>query len=137
MAAPTPVSALVHSSTLVTAGIYILFRLSYFFPKGFLKIFLFFFAINTLFLGRLSAFVSFDRKKVIAFSTLRNLGLMGVRISLGCIGLRFFHLLTHGVRKALLFISTGNLMYNKTHIQDLRKFSKLWRKKRFSMLKNI
>lgn len=125
MAAPTPVSALVHSSTLVTAGIYILLRLCYFLPNRINLIF-YFMAISTVFLGRFRAFMSFDRKKVVAYSTLRNLGVMGVGISLGFIGLSFFHLLAHGVRKALLFINTGKIMKKNNHIQDLRGFSNKW-----------
>jgi NADH-ubiquinone oxidoreductase chain 5 len=124
MAAPTPVSALVHSSTLVTAGIYILIRFSYYFPL-IIKEVLLIFAFITVFLGSLNALSSFDRKKIIAYSTLRNLGLLGVSIGCGFIGLSFFHLLAHGISKALLFISTGKMMFKNFHFQDLRKFSKL------------
>lgn len=127
MAAPTPVSALVHSSTLVTAGIYIIFRLIYFFEYKIKKIF-FIFALITVFLGSLSALVSFDRKKVVAYSTLRNLGLLGVRLSLGLVGISFFHLMCHGISKALLFISIGKRMRNNSHNQDLRQFSKVYNK---------
>ena len=67
----------------------------------------------------------YDRKKVIAFSTLRKLGILGLAVSVGCKGLAFFHLICHGIRKALLFIATGKLMKKNFHNQDLRNFSKL------------
>jgi len=130
MAAPTPVSALVHSSTLVTAGIYIFFRLNIFFSLN-LSFLLGKLGFITIILGRFCAFVSFDRKKVIAYSTLRKLGIMGVSIALGSYGITFFHLLAHGLRKALLFISTGKAMHFKFHYQDLRNYSKIWIKKIF------
>lgn len=128
MAAPTPVSALVHSSTLVTAGIYVLFRLYFFFKKR-VKSVLIYLALLTIFLGRLSAMVRFDSKKVVAFSTLRKLGLLGLRLGLGYIGVRLFHLITHGLRKALLFISVGKMMEEGNHEQDLRSYKKKIKKK--------
>lgn len=131
MAAPTPVSALVHSSTLVTAGIYVVVRLLYYFPKKFLYL-ISIIGIVTIFLGRMKAYSSFDRKKVVAFSTLRNLGLMVVSLGLGLIGLAFFHLINHGVRKALLFIRVGKTMYKNFHNQDLRNFSSVKNSKIFS-----
>jgi len=128
MAAPTPVSALVHSSTLVTAGIFIFIRLGFFFKKA--QSFLFInLALITIFLGAINALFNFDRKKVVAYSTLRNLGLMGLSLSLGLIGPAFFHLLAHGVRKALLFICVGKKMIKKSHNQDLRRFSNSFSKK--------
>jgi len=123
MAAPTPVSALVHSSTLVTAGIYIFIRLGFFFKK--IQLFLFMFlALVTIFVGGIKALFSYDRKKIVAYSTLRNLGLMGLSLSLGLIGPAFFHLISHGVRKALLFICVGKKMLKNFHIQDLRRYSR-------------
>lgn len=122
MAAPTPVSALVHSSTLVTAGIYVLIRTDFFFTKK-TQIILMILGLLTVFLGRFKALVRYDRKKVVAFSTLRNLGIMGVSLSLGLVGIAFFHLIAHGIRKALLFIRVGKFMKNFLHNQDLRKFS--------------
>jgi NADH-ubiquinone oxidoreductase chain 5 len=128
MAAPTPVSALVHSSTLVTAGLYILFRLVWFVDLYIKMVFLVL-SLVTMFMGSLKAFLSYDRKKVVAFSTLRNLGLMGVLLFSGMVGLRYYHLILHGLSKAMLFIAVGKIMKKKTHNQDLRKFKKLRQKK--------
>jgi NADH-ubiquinone oxidoreductase chain 5 len=121
MAAPTPVSALVHSSTLVTAGLYIIIQLTFFFSSIVLKI-LVFLGLITVYYGCFRALFNFDSKKVVAYSTLRKLGLMGVAIGCGLVGLAFFHLLMHGVSKALLFIRIGQIMINCKHNQDLRKF---------------
>jgi len=122
MAAPTPVSALVHSSTLVTAGIYMLIRFFYFIPQELFSV-MGQIGLWTVLVGSISALKKNDAKKVVAFSTLRNLGIMVVSLSLGFVGLAFFHLLTHAIAKALLFIAVGYLMLKKFHQQDLRKFS--------------
>jgi len=131
MAAPTPVSALVHSSTLVTAGLYLIIRLKVYFPS-FIKRLIAGLGLSTLFLGSLRAVMKNDRKKIVAYSTLRKLGLMGVSLSFGLVGLRFFHLLAHGVSKALLFISVGRIMNKENHIQDLRKFGKIKKKNKLN-----
>jgi NADH-ubiquinone oxidoreductase chain 5 len=80
MAAPTPVSSLVHSSTLVTAGVYVLIRFHYVF---FFNSFFFIFSLLTMFLGGVGACVEVDFKKVVAMSTLRQLGMMMYVLSLG------------------------------------------------------
>jgi len=124
MAAPTPVSALVHSRTLVTAGIFLLIR---FFNclDGVFFLFLGCFGFWTMFLARLSACLEHDSKKIIAYSTLSQLGLMIISISLGLVNFAFFHLLTHAIFKALLFITRGYKILNSSHFQDNRmlKFS--------------
>ena len=119
MAAPTPVSALVHSSTLVTAGIYILIRLL---PSlSLINKYLCFIGLLTLFIGRIRACGSRDMKKVVAFSTLRHLGFMVVCLSSGLRILAFFHLVVHARFKALLFICVGSLIVLNNHSQDLRQ----------------
>nr|AVP74392.1 NADH dehydrogenase subunit 5 [Cryptocelis alba] len=125
MAAPTPVSALVHSSTLVTAGIYLMVRFSSIFPDWL------FFLIGisgmwTLYSASLAACSEFDAKKVVAFSTLSQLGLMAVSISLNLPMVAFFHLITHAMFKALIFICVGYLINNSGHFQDLRSLNGLW-----------
>lgn len=119
MAAPTPVSALVHSSTLVTAGIYILIRSGVII--GGVKRYINFIGLLTLFIGAFSACGRYDVKKIVAFSTLRHLGFMFVCISSGFYFLGFFHLLTHACFKALLFIGVGMLIITKGHCQDFRQ----------------
>lgn len=130
MAAPTPVSALVHSSTLVTAGVYLLIRFSNLLSSK-LKFFIGVIRLYTLFIARFSACVEWDIKKIIAFSTLRQLGLMCFRISCGLRLLGYFHLLTHAVFKALLFIRAGFLLGQINHFQDLRQLNGIKKTKPF------
>ena len=119
--APTPVSALVHSSTLVTGGIFLLIR---FFPI--LSQYSLFFTILlilsslTMLISGVTAISEFDLKKIIALSTLSQLGLIIIRLALNSPSLTFFHLLTHALFKALLFITAGVIIYNMSHNQDLR-----------------
>lgn len=119
IAAPTPVSSLVHSSTLVTAGVYLLIRFN--FSLGFnLMIFLLVISCITMFMAGLGANYEFDLKKVIALSTLRQLGLMMRILALGEYILAFFHLLTHALFKALLFMCAGCIIHNLGGHQDIR-----------------
>lgn len=121
IAAPTPVSALVHSSTLVTAGVFLLLR---FYPSietiPNSKTILLIVATSTIFIAGMSALFECDIKKIIALSTLRQLGVIIGAISLSLPHLRFFHLITHAIFKALLFIGAGNLISSFHHRQDLR-----------------
>nr|QIV24803.1 NADH dehydrogenase subunit 5 [Xixuthrus sp. ANIC_25-067096] len=119
MAAPTPVSSLVHSSTLVTAGVYLLIRFSPAFPS-FLMAMLLFISMMTMFMSGLGANFEFDLKKIIALSTLSQLGLMMSILFLGDYQLAFFHLLTHALFKALLFMCAGNIIHNLGNCQDIR-----------------
>nr|YP_009988367.1 NADH dehydrogenase subunit 5 [Anapodisma miramae]QNM39666.1 NADH dehydrogenase subunit 5 [Anapodisma miramae] len=120
MAAPTPVSALVHSSTLVTAGIYLLIRFSpmiYFYNYG---SFLLFIGCLTMFMAGLGANYEFDLSKIIALSTLSQLGLMMSILSMGFPKIAFFHLLSHALFKALLFMCAGSMIHNLKDSQDIR-----------------
>nr|AVE15695.1 NADH dehydrogenase subunit 5 [Tenodera sinensis] len=119
MAAPTPVSALVHSSTLVTAGVYLLIRFSKAFPNW-LMMFLLVISVLTMFMSGLGANFEYDLKKIIALSTLSQLGLMMSILSLGFSDLAFFHLLTHALFKALLFMCAGMVIHNVKNFQDIR-----------------
>nr|ARH54020.1 NADH dehydrogenase subunit 5 [Stricticollis tobias] len=119
MAAPTPVSSLVHSSTLVTAGVYLLIRFSNALSPS-LMMFLLFISSLTMFMSGLGANFEFDLKKVIALSTLSQLGLMMSILALGSMKLAFFHLLTHALFKALLFMCAGNIIHNLIDCQDIR-----------------
>ena len=122
MAAPTPVSALVHSSTLVTAGVYLLVRFggglggamgSYILAVGSL----------TIVIAGSAAIFETDIKKIVALSTLRQLGLIIAAVGMGLLNLAFFHLLTHAYFKALLFITVGNIIHLSRDHQDLRLIS--------------
>nr|YP_010626149.1 NADH dehydrogenase subunit 5 [Agulla arizonica]WBK02986.1 NADH dehydrogenase subunit 5 [Agulla arizonica] len=126
MAAPTPVSALVHSSTLVTAGVYLLIRFSDLLMKmNFMKLLLLFMSCLTMFMSGLGANFEFDLKKIIALSTLSQLGLMIMVLCLGYKKLAFFHLLTHAMFKALLFLCAGMIIHCFLNFQDIRYMGKL------------
>lgn len=119
IAAPTPVSSLVHSSTLVTAGVYLLIRFNFCFRENLIYLLLFVSSL-TIFISGLGANFEFDLKKIIALSTLRQLGLIIRILALGGFILSFFHLLTHALFKALLFICAGNVIHNLGNCQDIR-----------------
>lgn len=121
IAAPTPVSALVHSSTLVTAGVFLLIRFYPFLRT--LKLFnviILFVAVSTIIIAGARATTECDMKKIIALSTLRQLGIIITRIGLGFPEIAFIHMVIHALFKALLFICAGNLIRLHSHAQDLR-----------------
>ena len=120
IAAPTPVSALVHSSTLVTAGVYLLIRFNDVLINWWIAQFLLLVSGLTIFIAGLGANFEFDLKKIIALSTLRQLGLIISILSIGFYKLAFFHLLTHALFKALLFICAGSIIHNIKNSQDIR-----------------
>nr|YP_010585868.1 NADH dehydrogenase subunit 5 [Choristoneura metasequoiacola]UZY20651.1 NADH dehydrogenase subunit 5 [Choristoneura metasequoiacola] len=120
MAAPTPVSALVHSSTLVTAGIYLLIRFNNLLLDLFMLKILLLLSGLTMFMAGITANYEFDLKKIIALSTLSQLGLMMSILSMGLPDLAFFHLLTHAMFKALLFMCAGVIIHMMNNIQDIR-----------------
>lgn len=121
MAAPTPVSALVHSSTLVTAGVYLLIRFNAPILSWGINKPLFIIAILTILIAGVGANLETDLKKIIALSTLRQLGLIMMRIGMGAVKLAYFHILSHALFKALLFICAGNIIHCSGDTQDLRK----------------
>nr|YP_010586349.1 NADH dehydrogenase subunit 5 [Limnocentropus hysbald]UZZ44124.1 NADH dehydrogenase subunit 5 [Limnocentropus hysbald] len=120
MAAPTPVSALVHSSTLVTAGVYLLIRFFNILEGSLLFKWFLLLSSLTMFMAGMSANYEYDLKKIIALSTLSQLGLMMSILSLGFKDFSFFHLLTHAFFKALLFLCAGVLIHSFMDIQDIR-----------------
>nr|YP_009691868.1 NADH dehydrogenase subunit 5 [Blepephaeus succinctor]QEG58661.1 NADH dehydrogenase subunit 5 [Blepephaeus succinctor] len=124
MAAPTPVSALVHSSTLVTAGVYLMIRFNFIFSDS-VKIWFLMIACLTMFMAGLGANFEFDLKKIIALSTLSQLGLMMSILALGSFNLAFFHLLTHALFKALLFMCAGAIIHSMNNCQDIRYMGNL------------
>lgn len=120
IAAPTPVSALVHSSTLVTAGVYLIIRINSFFLGSQTRKFLLFVSVLTIFLAGTSALIEIDLKKIIALSTLRQLGVIIIILSLRSFNLAFFHLITHAIFKAILFLCAGVVIHNSGGAQDIR-----------------
>nr|WMV00382.1 NADH dehydrogenase subunit 5 [Maoricicada hamiltoni] len=120
MAAPTPVSALVHSSTLVTAGVYLMIRFSHIFMNfDYIQVFMLI-SILTMLMSGISANFEFDLKKIIALSTLSQLGIMMTIIMFGYPMLSFFHLIVHALFKATLFLCAGILIHNFNNNQDIR-----------------
>ena len=122
IAAPTPVSALVHSSTLVTAGVFLLYRFHpflYSFPN-FCQILLIISSI-TIFIAGTVALAEQDLKKIVALSTLRQLGVIIARLALKIPNFTLFHLITHALFKALLFVCAGSTINFFGHTQDLRQ----------------
>nr|BBN79996.1 NADH dehydrogenase subunit 5 [Grandidierella rubroantennata] len=120
MAAPTPVSALVHSSTLVTAGVYLLIRFSFFIDGSYLSSVCFFVGVLTMFMAGWVANFENDFKKVIALSTLSQLGLMFMIIGLCQSQLAYFHLVMHALFKSTLFMCAGFVIHNMKGSQDGR-----------------
>nr|QBC73160.1 NADH dehydrogenase subunit 5 [Calliotropis micraulax] len=127
MAAPTPVSALVHSSTLVTAGVFLLIRFFPFLNEFFwFKAGLLFVSVLTMLMAGIGANYEYDLKKVIALSTLSQLGVMMMSLGLGMPFLALFHLYTHALFKAMLFLCAGAIIHNNSDVQDLRCLGSLW-----------
>lgn len=113
-------SALVHSSTLVTAGVYLLIRFNVLFVDTLISQILLLIGGITMFISGLSANFEFDLKKIIALSTLSQLGLIVRILAIGFPKLAFFHLLTHALFKALLFICAGVVIHRIKNSQDIR-----------------
>lgn len=127
MAAPTPVSSLVHSSTLVTAGVYLLLRTFGVLSQRIYRLWLLkFLRLLTLVLAGSSAMAAVDFKKIIALSTLSQLRVIMFSVSSGFPFIAFFHLVTHAVFKALLFLRAGRVIHSYHGSQDLRVLGKGW-----------
>lgn len=121
MAAPTPVSALVHSSTLVTAGVYLLIRMNIFLSHSIVGDMLIVLGTVTILIAGLAAILEMDIKKIIALSTLSQLGIMIMILGIGNPTVAYFHLLSHAFFKAILFICAGMIIHAIKDYQDIRK----------------
>jgi NADH-quinone oxidoreductase subunit L len=131
MEGPTPVSALIHAATMVTAGVYLVGRLHPIYDVasyahhtvaivG---------AVSALFAASI-AIVQVDIKRVLAYSTMSQIGYMFLAVGVGAYAAGFFHLLAHAFFKALLFMSAGNVIHAMDDEQDMRRFGGLWRQLR-------
>uniref|UniRef100_A0AAU7YUN2 NADH-ubiquinone oxidoreductase chain 5 n=1 Tax=Stephanitis macaona TaxID=3156568 RepID=A0AAU7YUN2_9HEMI len=120
MAAPTPVSSLVHSSTLVTAGVYLLIRFGNMIFNCTMINILFIISVLTMLMAGLGASFEYDLKKIVAFSTLSQLGLMMSILFLGNFNMSYFHLLSHAFFKSLLFMCSGLIIHSMMDNQDIR-----------------
>jgi len=122
IAAPTPVSSLVHSSTLVTAGVFLIFRIFYLISRVNLCL-IYSTGILTIFVSRICGVFETDLKKVIALSTLSQLGVIIVILGLGFKDFCFFHLIVHALFKSRLFIRIGCKIHEYSNLQDSRVLS--------------
>ncbi|RUM85554.1 MAG: NADH-quinone oxidoreductase subunit L [Candidatus Thioglobus sp.] len=129
MEGPTPISALIHAATMVTAGIFMVSRMSPMFELSdvALTVVMVVGAITALFMGLLGI-VQNDIKKVVAYSTLSQLGYMTVALGVSAYSVAIFHLMTHAFFKALLFLGAGSVIVAMHHQQDIRKMGGLRKK---------
>ncbi|HKW60481.1 MAG TPA: NADH-quinone oxidoreductase subunit L [Candidatus Dormibacteraeota bacterium] len=128
MEGPTPVSALIHAATMVTAGVYLVGRMHYIYDvavyaHGAVAIIG---ALTALFAATI-AIVQVDIKRVLAYSTMSQIGYMFLAVGIGAYSAGFFHLLSHAFFKALLFLAAGNVIHAMRDEQDMRKFGGLWK----------
>src|SRR3954465_7329686 len=128
MEGPTPVSALIHAATMVTAGVFLIIKCSHIFEYAptILTIITFVGAL-TAFFAATAGLVQNDIKKVIAYSTCSQLGYMIFACGLSNYHVSFFHLVNHAFFKALLFLSAGAIIHSLSNEQDMRKYGGLIR----------
>jgi NADH-quinone oxidoreductase subunit L len=129
MEGPTPVSALIHAATMVTAGVFMVARLSPLFelaPNA--QAFVMLIGGTTAFFAATIGLVQNDIKRIVAYSTCSQLGYMFVAMGAGAYSVGMFHLFTHAFFKALLFLGSGSVIYAMHHEQDIRNMGGLWRK---------
>ena len=129
MEGPTPVSALIHAATMVTAGVFLTVRFSELMVMSdFIMTFVLIIGLLTAFFAASVGFFQKDIKKVIAYSTCSQLGFMFVACGLGAFNIAIFHLITHGYFKALLFLSSGSVIHGVHDEQDMDKMGNLFSK---------
>jgi NADH-quinone oxidoreductase subunit L len=129
MEGPTPVSALIHAATMVTAGVFMVARMSPLFEYADItNLFIIFIGSTTAIFAASIALTQNDIKRVIAYSTCSQLGYMFFAAGLGAYNSAIFHLMTHGFFKALLFLSAGSVIHAMHHEQDMRKMGGLFNK---------
>src|SRR5450756_1053558 len=129
MEGPTPVSALIHAATMVTAGVFMVARLSPLFelaPNA--QTFVITIGATTALFAATVGLVQNDIKRIVAYSTCSQLGYMFVAMGAGAYSVGMFHLFTHAFFKALLFLGSGSVIYAMHHEQDIRKMGGLWRR---------
>ena len=126
MAGPTPVSALIHAATMVTAGVYLIARSSFLYANlQDISYFIALIGITTAAYGALSALGQWDIKKIIAYSTISQLGYMFLAVGVGAYWIALFHVMTHAFYKALLFLASGSVIHALGGEQDVRKMGGL------------
>ena len=129
MEGPTPVSALIHAATMVTAGVFMVSRLSPLFAAApDTMAFITVIGALTAIVAAIIGLTQTDIKRVIAYSTMSQLGYMFFALGVGAFGAAMFHLVTHAFFKALLFLGAGSVIHALHHEQDLRRMGGLWKK---------
>ena len=129
MAGPTPVSALIHAATMVTAGVYLVARLYGIFELAPAVLYLIgVIGALTLLMAGFAALAQTDIKRVLAYSTMSQIGYMFLALGVGAYDAAIFHLMTHAFFKALLFLSAGAVIVSCHHEQDMRRLGGLWRR---------
>ena len=129
MEGPTPVSALIHAATMVTAGVFLICKMSIFFNYSiFASNFIIFVGSITAIFAASVALMQDDIKKIIAYSTCSQLGFMFIAAGLSLYNLAIFHLVTHAFFKSLLFLGAGSVIQSINHEQNIKKMGKLWKK---------
>src|SRR5271165_6757593 len=133
MEGPTPVSALIHAATMVTAGVFMVARLSPLFELApVAAAFVTFIGATTAIFAATVALVQNDIKRIVAYSTCSQLGYMFVAMGVGAYSIGMYHLFTHAFFKALLFLGSGSVILAMHHEQDIRYMGGLWRKLPFT-----
>ena len=128
MAGPTPVSALIHAATMVTAGVYLVVRSNSIFQNAPTAMFIIaIIGAATAIFAATIAIAQNDIKKVLAYSTVSQLGYMFLACGVGAFGAAIFHVMTHAFFKALLFLGSGSVIHGMHHEQDMRKMGSLKR----------
>ena len=129
MAGPTPVSALIHAATMVTAGVYLFARTHFILDLApVVQSLILSLGTLTAFIGATSALAQRDIKKVLAYSTISQLGFMFIAVGVGAYSAAIFHVVTHAFFKALLFLAAGSVIHGCHHEQMMEKFGGLWKK---------
>ena len=133
MEGPTPVSALIHAATMVTAGVFLVVRCSPIFEYSQIALnIICIVGMTTAFFAATVALVQNDIKKIIAYSTCSQLGYMFFAAGVGAYNVAIFHLFTHAFFKALLFLGAGSVIHSLNNEQDIRKMGGIWRKLPYS-----
>ena len=129
MEAPTPVSALIHAATMVTAGVFLICKMSLFFNNSiFASNFIVLIGSITAIFAASVALTHNDIKKIIAYSTCSQLGFMFIAAGFSLYNLAIFHLVIHAFFKSLLFLGAGSVIHSLNHEQNIKKMGKLWKK---------
>ena len=138
MEGPTPVSALIHAATMVTAGVFLVVRCSPIYEYSELALSVItLVGMTTAFFAATVALVQNDIKKIIAYSTCSQLGYMFFAAGVGAYNVAMFHLFTHAFFKALLFLGSGSVIHSLNEEQDIRNMGGLWKKMPYTWISMI